>query len=199
MEFVEQSAKLIWMTAEPEKMIERASRTCYKSEDRITEGSAYKMVRMLLEKGHEAMIEHASASVLAVTDRGVSHEIVRHRLASYAQESTRYVNYGKTNAGIKLSPMFDHLTEAQIERRLALYRHIEEVYLAEIDEGIKPQQARDNLPTCTKTEIVMTYNFREWRHFFSLRKVPTAHPRMQQLATLIHGILVVEAPAVFGG
>lgn len=162
------------------RRIERAGRTCYKSEDKITSESARAFVRKILASGHESVIEHVSISVRFICDRGLSHEIVRHRLASYSQESTRYCNYskGKFGNGITLSPMLDGLTREQVERRLALYKHIEQVYLAEIEEGVKPQQARDNLPTCQKTEIVMTCNVREWRWFFIKRAKAGAHPKM---------------------
>ena len=80
--------------------IERVARTCYKSEDKITEGSAEKMVRNLIKRGHEAMLEHFSFSVKFIVDRGVSHEIVRHRVASFAQESTRYCNYGRPGISV---------------------------------------------------------------------------------------------------
>lgn len=193
---VNQEAHLLWATPNAQQVIERAARTCYKSEDKIGEGTAGKMIRMLVEKGHEAMLEHASASFLCVTDRGVSHEIVRHRLASYAQESTRYCNYGK-GGQIVLSPMLEGLTPLQLARRQVLYDRCEEVYLAEVAEGVKPQQARDNLPTCLKTEIVWTANLREWRHILKLRTAPAAHPRMRELVGMISEYLTVMAPDVF--
>jgi len=138
---------------------------------------------MLAKREHFSVIEHAYATVKFTTDRGVTHEVVRHRLASFSQESTRYVNYAGDLQGsqISVSPMFDNLTDAQIARREELYAHCERVYMAEIDEKIKPQQARDNLPTCTKTEIIVTANIREWGHIFKQRTSSGAHPRMQQL------------------
>jgi thymidylate synthase (FAD) len=160
--------------------IEYAGRICYKSESRVTFNSAWAFVQRIIKSGHESVIEHESVTVRIICDRGVSHEIVRHRLASYSQESTRYCNYGKTGE-IVLSPMMWGLTDAQILRRKALYQNIEEVYLAEVSEGVSPQQARDNLPTCLKTEIVMTCNLREWRHFFKLRTAPAAHPQMREI------------------
>lgn len=161
--------------------IERIGRTCYKSEDKIGPGTSRKFVKMLIERGHESVLEHASVSVSFTCDRGVSHELVRHRLASYSQESTRYCNYSqdKFNNEIMFVPMLTNLTKSQIERREALYRHMEDVYMTEIYEGVLPQQARDNLATCLKTEITMTCNLREWRHVFRLRTSKHAHPQMR--------------------
>lgn len=165
------------------RKIEKAGRTCYKSEDKITPDSSHKFVKMLLDRGHLAMLEHEKVTVRVVCDRGVSHEIVRHRIASYAQESTRYCNYSKAQFGneITVAPMMDGLTPNQIARRMKLWEHSQQVYMDELNEGITPQQARDNLPTCLKTEIVVTYNLREWRYFFGLRTDPKAHPQMRKV------------------
>jgi thymidylate synthase (FAD) len=198
MKIQDQSAKLLWVTPDPERTIERAGRVCYKSEGRISSGSAAQFINMLIRRGHEAMLEHASASIQFVCDRGVTHELVRHRLASFAQESTRYCNYALDRFdGIAVAPMMEGLTDEQVDRRTVLYEHMERVYLAEINEGIKPQQARDNLPTCLKTEIVVTANFREWRHILKLRLATTAHPQIQSLMRMAFSLLHDEAPVVF--
>lgn len=164
------------------RRIERAGRTCYRSEDKITDDSAEKFVAMLIARGHEAMLEHAeNISVLFHVNRGVTHEAVRHRLGSFGQSSTRYCNYakGKFGSEITLAPMLEGLNDPQMERRMALYRHIEEVYMAEIEEGIKPQQARDNLPICLQSDIVVTTNVRHWREIFRQRTTKFAHPQMR--------------------
>lgn len=164
--------------------IERAGRNCYKSEDKITNVSARKFVAMLITRGHHAMLEHApNISVLFHVPRELTHEYVRHRLASFAQESTRYCNYGKGRFGrqITLIPMMDGLNRMQIARRKKLWRELERVYLAEIDEGVRPEQARDNLPICLKSDIVITTNVRHWRLIFSLRDEDHAHPMMRKL------------------
>lgn len=213
MKIVKPSVSLEWHTMNPEIIIERAGRTCYKSEDKITSDSAAKFIKMLGEKGHASVIEHAVASFRIICDRGVSHEIVRHRIASiddehedanhpspssFSQESTRYCNYSKDKfGGIKLSPMLQNLTNKQIERRTKLYETMEAVYLAEISEGVSPQQARDNLPICLKTELVMTCNFREWKHFLKLRTSSAAHPQMREIALMIQAELRRIAPTVF--
>ena len=177
------------------KKIEAAGRTCYRSEEVITESSCYDFVKKIISLGHLSVIEHASVTARIVCDRGVSHELVRHRIGSYSMESTRYVSYG--GRGVSLIPMMDDLTEAQAMRRLDLYTMAESVYLAEISEGIKPEQARDNLPTCTRTEIVVTYNLREWRHFFELRCSKKAHPPMRRVAKMLLSEMANVVPVVF--
>lgn len=172
--------------------IETAGRTCYQSWDRVAEGSAEKFVTMLLSKNHGAMLEHAYATVRFVCDRGVSHEIVRHRIASYAQESTRYCNYGKM--GIKyIIPSDFELDEAD----LALLTDIENHYNKCLEMGRTPQQARYFLPNGLKTELVMTANFREWRNFFSLRLPKEAHPDMRWLAGELWCKMQERVPVVF--
>lgn len=182
--------------AEILRRIELAGRTAYKSEDRITPDSAAGFVDGIITRRHESVLEHITITVRVITDRGVSHEIVRHRIGSYTQESTRYCNYNKSG-GVCLSPMLDGLTEEQKQRRKILYEHMEYVYSQEIMEGVKPQQARDNLPTCTKTEIVITYNLREWRHFFKLRTAKGAHPRMREIACKMLAEFQERVPVVF--
>jgi thymidylate synthase (FAD) len=163
------------------KKIELVARTCYKSEDKIKEGSAERMVANLIKCGHEAMLEHFSFSVRFVVDRGVTHEIVRHRVASFAQESTRYCNYGGEVTFIE--PPF--LTTSE---RYGAWLHAceesERCYQAMLNEGGTPQEARSVLSTSVKTELIMTANIREWRHFFKLRAVGTTgapHPQMKEV------------------
>lgn len=168
------------------KVLEHMTRKAYQSEELTAPGTAERLIRMLLDKKptpHESVIEHMGFSVEFICDRGVSHELVRQRLASYTQESTRYCNYAKGKFGneITLVPMHDGLTPVQLERRMMLYRAIETVYLDEILDGIPPQQARDVLPTCLKTDIGVTANFREWRHIMRTRTHKTAHPQMRKV------------------
>lgn len=174
------------------KLIEMVGRKCYKSEDKITDESAYKFVEMLIKRGHEAMIEHYNVSVLFVCDRGVSHEIVRHRIASYAQESTRYCNYSKDkydNEVTFIEPFFWN-KESIVGNMDKSYcnvdwedsmRYAEGQYLSLIRQGASPQEARSVLPSSLKTELVMTTNLREWRHFFKLRTAEGAHPQMREI------------------
>ena len=201
MRIIEQSATLLWVTPDPITAIERAARTCYKSEDKITADSAAKMVTALLKRGHEAMIEHACASIHVVTDRGITHEFVRHRIASFAQESTRYVNYasGKQDRQIGVVKPLG-MTPEQEPIWLNACEYAELFYMRMIDAGCPPEVARDVLPTCTKTELVITCNFREWRHFFKLRRNGTTgkpHPKMRALARLVWDSLIDQAGPAF--
>lgn len=167
------------------KKIERVARVCYKSEDKITAGSAEKMVRALIRSGHEAMLEHFSFSVKFTVDRGVSHEIVRHRVASFAQESTRYCNYGHAGEITVIEPVgIKEVASKWVEWKSAM-RLAEDHYLDLLEKGATPQEARSVLPNSLKTEVVMTANLREWRHFFKLRALGTTgkpHPQMVEVA-----------------
>jgi len=177
------------------KLIELAGRTCYKSEEKITVDSTEEFVRMLIKRGHEAMIEHSMLSVKFTCDRGVSHEIVRHRLASYAQESTRYCNY--CGYDMQFIEPFD-IGEYDYLLWQETCETAEKRYNEMVLKGTSPQWARDILPNSLKTEIVMTANFREWRNFFKLRTSAAAHPQMQQVAIpLLHYCQCTLSP-VFG-
>jgi thymidylate synthase (FAD) len=167
------------------KSIELAARTCYKSEDLITEDSAKKLVKRLIESNHEAMLEFHDVTVKFICDRGVSHEIVRHRVASYAQESTRYCNYSKDKFGNELTFISNVLDDDAGIVGADYYNALEAIetaYFMALKKGFTPQQARAILPNSLKTEICMKANLREWRHFFKLRCSPAAHPDMRYLA-----------------
>jgi len=194
MKIIPQSATLLSATPDSEALIERAGRTCYKSEDKITENSSGRFVRMILKRGHHSVLEHASATMLFVTDRGISHELVRHRLAAYSQESTRYCKYGEDISVIEPAVLDD---DSDFLWSLAC-QNAEKSYHALLKDGVKPEIARSVLPTCLKTEIVMSANFQEWRHVINLRTHHTAHPQIRELIGMARDILVVEAPNVFG-
>ncbi len=188
------------------RSIERYARVCYKSEDKITNDSARKMVKRLIKSGHLAMLEHESISMIFTCDRGVSHEIVRHRVASYAQESTRYCNYSKGKFGnvIKvIDPSYgfgDTMTENMIIAWKYGCNEAAKSYFKMIEEGAQPQFARDVLPTSTATTIVVTMNIREWRHFFELRSLGTTgapHPQMQCLADEALTKMYASYPTLF--
>lgn len=165
--------------------IEKVGRTCYKSEDKITKQSAPKFVEMIINRGHEAMLEHGGMiSVRFIVDRGVSHELVRHRIASFAQESTRYCNYSKDKFGNDLSfikPCFWEDNSPQMLLWESQMRLSEQAYLQLIEDGSQPQEARSVLPNSLKTEIVLSANPREWRTFFKLRVADAAHPQMREV------------------
>ena len=182
------------------KNIERAGRTCYKSEDKITADSARKFVAGIVKSGHESVIEHEKITVRIICDRGVTHEIVRHRIASYSQESTRYCNYSADKFGNELTfirPFYWNDEPEKMEAWLCHMKLTEETYMQLIKLGASPQEARAILPNSLKTEIVVTMNIREWRHFFKVRCSPAAHPQMREIAIPILKKFQEIIPVVF--
>jgi len=174
------------------KKIEFCGRVCYKSENKITENSAADFVTRLIKNGHESVLEHASITVKIICDRGVSHELVRHRLASYSQESTRYVKYDN------LEFVEPHgITEKQGTVLGYVMNEAEKNYKFMLARGASPQVARAVLPTCLKTELIMTANLREWRHILKLRTSKAAHPDMQVVANMILSKFRELVPVVF--
>lgn len=182
--------------------IEKIGRICYKSEDKITEDgeSAKKFVKMIIDKGHEAMIEHSSLSVKFIVDRGVSHELVRHRIASFAQESTRYCNYSKDKFDGNVTfikPFFFEEGTEKYNYWEGAMRAVERYYLVLLEKGATPQEARSVLPNSTKTEITITANYREWRNFFKLRTAKAAHPQMREVTIPLLKELKKKLPIIF--
>ena len=192
--------------------IEKVGRTCYKSEHLITEDSAEGFVRRLIQRGHEAMIEHGSVTMRFINDRGVSHEEVRHRIASFGQESTRYCNYSKdkfdgevTYIDIERGMELDAtVSKLPFEVKLAIIHEwmvacldAERHYMRMLELGATPQIARSVLNNSTKTELCITMNFREWRHFIRLRNDPTAHPQMREVAQQALDMLYEKYPVFF--
>ena len=211
------------------QLIERIGRVCYKSEGMITPDgeSAKKFVKKLIASGHEAMLEHSSLSVLFTVDRGVTHELVRHRIMSFAQESTRYCNYTSDKKGMQfIKPAF--VSNEDLDKAIELYKYsksdlekllnsdkisndikcifrwLEDIKTAEtsynymIKNGWKPQQARAILPGCLKTEIVMTMNCRSLLNFIKLRTSNSAHPDIVVVAKEIEKIVTEICPEIFG-
>lgn len=183
------------------KKLERIGRTCYKSEGNITDDSAERFIKNIIKNGHESVLEHVSISVRVICDRGVSHEIVRHRIASYSQESTRYCNYSNDKFGNELTfikPCFwNDETNVNYLNWENVLKNIECAYFSMLKCGATPQEARSILPNSIKTEIVMTMNLREWRHFFKLRCAKSAHPQMREVANMILEEFRKEIPVVF--
>ena len=194
--------------------IEKIGRVCYKSEDYITEDgeSARKFVAMLIRNGHEAMIEHSFLSVKFTVDRGVSHELVRHRIASFAQESTRYCNYAKDKFGaecafIDLEPgiMLDNKMKKMSGEEIALVmaewtsamEDAERHYMRLLELGAKPNIARAVLPNSTKKEITLSANYLEWRNFFKLRVPADVHPQMREVTIPLLKELKGMIPVIF--
>ena len=180
--------------------IERCGRVCYKSEDKITETSAQAFVGNIIKRGHEAVLEHASVTVKFTVDRGVSHEIVRHRLAAYCQESTRYCNYSKDGFGRQVTFIQPHFLDRGTrgwELWVLACEQAEKAYFDLLNWGCSPQEARAVLPNSLKTEVVMTANLREWRHFFKLRTAPAAHPQMREVTIPLLRRMQELIPVVF--
>lgn len=203
--------------------IEDAGRTCYRSEDRKTLESAPKFAKMMLDLGHHAMLEFATATVRIVTSRGVTHELVRHRIASYAQESTRYCDYSREKYGGLEFVRPSHISEDDISQAIVdmnnnggythsrcpkcspvvrwfwTMREAEETYAILRRKGWTPEQARGVLPNDLRAEIVVKMNWRQWLHFFKLRTAKDAHPDIRQVAEMILEEFQKVVPEIFGG
>lgn len=181
------------------KNIEVIGRTCYKSEYKITKESCYKFIEMLLSNGHESVLEHEKISIKFICDRGVSHEIVRHRLASFSQESTRYCNYSsdKFNNALSIIDIRPFMDDDQYEQWLEMMGICEDMYFTLINRGCSPQIARSVLPNSLKTEVVVTANIREWRTIFKQRTSIKAHPQMRQLMIPLLEELKDKLPILF--
>ncbi len=179
------------------KRLELIGRVCYKSEDKITEDSAEKFIRMLIKRGHESVLEHCAFTVRFIVDRGVSHELVRHRMASFSQESSRYVRYEDVEF---IDPCFLNDPNPFEEKRFqwqAAMKWAENAYQGLLKNGATPQEARSVLPNSLKTEVVMTANIREWRHVFKLRCASGAHPQMREVMIPLLEECKAVMPALF--
>lgn len=213
MRVIEQSATWFQQPAtDALQKLELCGRVCYKSENKITDTSAADFIRQkILAFQHESVIEHIIASIRFITDRGVSHEIVRHRIASISQESTRYCNYapgGRIGVMTVILPVWfrgvpknDTPPQTDLERQYAFWykamAHAENYYDGMIAAGAKAQEARSVLPNSLKTELIMTANLREWRHFFKLRTSQAAHPQMRDLALQALALFKEAVPVLF--
>lgn len=184
-------------TSEVMAFLERCGRTCYKSSPQANKTSS-QFVESLIRSGHESVLEHYSVSFRIICDRGVSHELVRHRLASYSQESTRYCNYGNKDIEfikpieLKEDTVPYILWKESCERAEIAYNNL-------LKSKVKPETARSVLPNSLKTEIVMTANLREWRHFLKLRyagETGKPHPDMKEIAFHIYSIFNVMLPSI---
>lgn len=165
--------------------LERAARLCYKSEGRMGFTPNLDFLRSKIDMGHESIIEHEKISVIIMCDRGITHELVRHRIAAYSQESTRYCDYSMDKHGKEITvikPFFFEEDSMEYTMWKSACESSESVYMDLLQMGRTPQEARSVLPNSLKTEIFVTFNIREWRHFFKLRTAPSAHPQMRQIA-----------------
>jgi thymidylate synthase (FAD) len=182
------------------KRIEQAGRICYKSEDMVSADSHVRFAKMLLDREHFSVIEHVNVTVRFVTNRGVTHELVRHRTASYSQESTRYCNYskGKFNGEIAVIDQKDLFTDpAHYKLWKDAMEEAERSYMELVERGVSPQVARGVLPTDLKTEIIVTANLREWRHIFELRTSEAAHPNIRSLMKVLLAEFKQKIPIIF--
>lgn len=180
--------------------IERCGRVCYKSEHNITPESAAPFVAGLIKKGHESVLEHISVTARIICYRGISHELVRHRLASYSQESTRYANYSADRFGNEITvirPLFLGPGSEGWEIWQKECEKAEQAYFTLLDYGLGPQEARAVLPNSLKTEIVMTADLREWRLILKQRTANEAHPQMREVARIILAAMQCWIPVVF--
>lgn len=190
----ELDAKKIMLT------IEKAGRTCYKSEGKIGDGTAERFIAAIIKRGHESVLEHEKITARFICDRGVTHEMVRHRIASFSQESTRYCNYSQDKFGNELTfikPCFWDENDESYKLWLESMQFIEEKYNAMIAAGAKPEEARSILPNSLKTEIVVTMNLREWRHYFKLRTAKAAHPQIREVSIPLLMELKEKLPVFF--
>lgn len=180
--------------------LELCIRNCYKSEDKITPDSAEKMIRKIIELNHEAMLEHFSITVQLTTDIGVYKDLTRHRIASFAIESTRYCNYSKGKFGSELTvieppelvsgtPAYDIWFRAM--------EQAEKAYNALAESGYKADVCRMVLPHSVKASVIMTANIREWRHIFKLRTAKAAHPTVQQTMKILLREMKEKLPVLF--
>jgi thymidylate synthase (FAD) len=183
------------------KHIELCGRTCYKSEGKITDDSHKAFVNMICNvKKHDSVLEHHSISVRFITDRAVSMELIRHRIAAYSQESQRYCNYSQDKFGNDVTFIKPRWCD-EMSHNYIIWKNScensEKIYFELLAHGVKPENARSVLPNCTKTEIVMTANLREWRHVLKLRTSKQAHPDMQALMKLLLAEFKDQIPLVF--
>lgn len=184
------------------KKIEAIGRVCYKSEDKITDESCVKFVQMLMQRRHYAMLEHVNVTVKWIVTRGVSHAIVRHRVGAFAQESTIYCDYSKGKFGKEIA-VIDTFDGADPDSVVQHHWHLavseaEYAYLRLREQGVSPGLARDVLPTCLKTELVTTFNLREWRHVFEMRADPVDQALTYRVTSMILKDFQEWLPEVFG-
>lgn len=182
------------------KPIERAGRICYKSENNITDDSCITFCKNILNRGHEAVIEHSQLSVKFTIDRAIANELVRHRIASYCQESSRYCNYSKNKFGNEIKVIIPEELENDVVNYSVWYEscmHSENAYMALLSNNVKPELARNVLPLSTATEIIVTTNIREWRQIFRLRTSQFAHPQMRSIMISLLKELKEKIPVLF--
>jgi thymidylate synthase (FAD) len=187
--------KLLAVTPDSETLLERAGRLCYASTDK--QGDSENWLANRIKQSHESLIEHASATFYIKASRALTHELVRHRIASYSQRSQRYVK--ELNEDYITPP--ELAEKANGKSSQVFYKAMSAAwssYKQLLDAGIKPEIARYVLPNACATEIICTWNFREIRHIIKLRTGPAALPEFQAVAEKIKLIMKKQTPKVFG-
>lgn len=226
MRLIKPNYEILFISPNPLEMIELAGRTCYKSEAKINKDSAEKFVKMIMKLGHLSVIEHPYMTVRFICDRGITHEIVRHRLASYSQESTRWCSYDKEvtciiphwldleegiwgNIGNVILPLTPGTNYTETfakygDNKLGVQTWLQSMqrtgkdYQELLSIGWSPERARHVLPTGLKTEIVMTCNFREWMQVvFKLRTAKRAHSQMREIMIPLLKEVKTLVPVIF--
>lgn len=200
MKIIQPSFEILAYTSNMTKLIEKCIRTCYRSGDKIEEGSDAKIINHVKTLNHESTLEHGSITVKFICDRGVTHELVRHRIASFSQESTRYCNYGKDKFGSEITvidPFFFNKDSFTYLRWKSSCEETERAYLELLENKAKAQEARSVLPNSLKTEINVTANVREWRKIFELRTSSAAHPQIRQIMCPLLSELRKKWPVLF--
>lgn len=197
------------------KNIEKACRTCYRSENLTGEETYKKLLENCITRGHESILEHEKITIRMCCDIGVYKDLTRHRFGSFSIESTRYCNYSKDkfDNNIKfIKPVFykeswkdktyeEYITDKEEQQSMIWYncmQDIEETYLKMSKLDSKPDEMRMILPHSTAAEVVMTANIREWKHILSLRTTKMAHPSVQQLMIPLLLYFQEEMPEIFG-
>lgn len=190
MKIVQPAVEFITATPNIGQVIELGARNCYKSEDKIGEGSDERLFNQIVKQAHhDSVVEHGAITLRVVTDRAIMAQITRHRHFSFSIESQRYCNYSKDkfDGEVQFVQPFDITTGTEVWR---IWRQActiaEGAYNTLLEHKCKPEVARSVLPNCTKTEIVMTGNVRQWRHFFKLRSSGHAQKDVQYLVQLMY-------------
>ena len=180
------------------QFMEKVVRTCYKSEGIIDDGTDVKLLRKIRKRGHLAMFEFGWFAAHITADRGFTHEMVRHRLGSFAQESTRYCNYSKDRHGREITCLQEGLSDSYSVQILTdIQERCEAAYLALLQAGNRPEIARAALPISLKAEIWVAANFREWRHIFRMRCDKAAHPTMRTVMHPLFQDVYKKYPIIF--
>jgi len=199
MKIISPSAELVWITPNAAQVVEMAARKCYASEDQYDPARTADFIdRVVNQKHHESVMEHASACFDLTTDRGVMAELTRHRLASFSVQSTRYCSYNKSKFGSQIEVLEPpELTPDQEFLWVQSVEMAEKCYMQMLALGAQPQIARSVLPNSLATRMRVTANLREWRHIFRLRTDKAAHPQIREIMEMAQYTMARQVPELF--